>query len=134
MRRFLRTLLIVSLLSFLFVPLVFAQDGGQLPTDLNQVLNFLSTGGAAVVAAVVVSWLAEKLPAFGSLPALAKFGIQAALSVGLGAGAWYLLTYRPDLVVTLTPIFAILVLSLGPLIVNQVYHAVVNANRQLRHR
>ena len=134
MFKLLRLIFVVLLVSLLFTRAVFAQDGGQLPTDLNQVLNFLSTGGAAVVAAVAVSWLAERLPAFGALPALAKFGIQAALSVGLGAGAWYLLTYRPDLVTVLTPIFAILVLSLGPLIVNQVYHAAVNANRQLRLR
>lgn len=132
MPRFLRLLLLVIVFSFWLVPLAFAQDGGQLPTDLNQVLIYLSTGGAAVVAVVVVSWLGEQLPAFGALPPLFKFLIQAVLSAGLGLGAWYLLTYQPALVAQLAPIFAALVAALGPIIVNQIFHFAVNRPRRLR--
>lgn len=108
----------------LFALPAFAQDGATLPTDLNKVLQDLSTGGAAILVAVIFSWLAEQWPAFGAQPPMVKFAEQAAASGGLGVGSWYLITYQPELVTQLAPIFAILVMSLAPVILNQVWHAV----------
>lgn len=110
----------------LFVLPTFAQEGGTPPTDLNQVLKDLSTGGAAILVALLFSWLAEHWPAFGAQPSIVKFAEQIALSGGLGVGAWYLITYQPDLVTALAPVFSVLVLSLAPIFVNQLWHATVN--------
>lgn len=95
-----------------------------MPKDLFSVIQDLATGGAAAIIAVLFSWLTEQFPQFGAQKPLAKFSEQLAASAGLGVGAWYLITYQPDLITKLAPLFGALVLAVGPLLANQIWHAV----------
>lgn len=121
-RHILRAVTLALILAALFVLPVFAQSTPD-PTDLPSVVDYLATGGAAIVAAVVVSWLAEKLPAFKAWSATAKWAAQVGLSALLGVGAWYLINYQPELLKQLAPIFKAVVLAVAPAIVNQIWHA-----------
>lgn len=124
--RLLRALLVVCALALFFVMPAFAQADAPPapePTDFGAVLNYLMTGGAAVVAAIFVSWLAERWAGWATLSATVKAGIQAVISVALGGIAFYILTYQPQFVEQAQPIFRVIVLSLLPLIANQLWHA-----------
>jgi len=121
---FVRALWIAITIAMLFVLPVLAQDGAPPVPDLSGALKALATGGAAAVVAVLFSWLSEQIPAFGTQKPLAKFIEQLVVSGGLGLGAWYLITYQPDLITKLAPIFGALVLAVAPLLANQVWHAV----------
>lgn len=122
-RHVLRAIAVAVLFAALFVPPVFAQAAAPDPTDLPSVADYLATGGAAIVAAVIVSWLAEKWAAFGGLSASMKWLAQVGLSAALGLGSWYLVTYRADLIAQLAPVFKALVLAIAPAIANQLWHA-----------
>jgi len=93
------------------------------PTDLAGVADYLATGGAAVVAAIVLSWLSSKVPAFAAMEPTAKWGIQVGLSAALGLGAWYLVTYQPALIAQLADVFKALILAVLPAFANQIWHA-----------
>lgn len=121
-RHILRALYLALILAALFALPAFAQSTPD-PTDLPSVVDYLATGGAAIVAAVVVSWLAEKLAAFGALSASIKWLAQVGLSAALGLGAWYLINYQPELIKQLAPVFKALVLAIAPAIANQIWHA-----------
>ena len=101
----------------------FAQAVTPDPTDLPSVVDYLATGGAAIVAAALVSWLAERIPQFGALAGSVKWSVQIGLSAGLGVGAWYLINYQPALIAQLAPVFKAVVLAVGPVIANQLWHA-----------
>lgn len=122
MTRFFRAVAFALILAALFVLPAFAQSAPD-PTDLPAVVDYLATGGAAIVAAVVVSWLAEKWAAFGALSASIKWLAQVGLSAALGLGAWYLINYQPELITQLAPVFKALVLAIAPAIANQIWHA-----------
>lgn len=93
------------------------------PTKLPSVVDYLATGGAAVVAAVVVSWLSARIPQFGALDGNVKWSAQVGLSALLGLGAYYLITYQPALITQLAPVFKVLVLAVAPAIGNQLWYA-----------
>lgn len=93
------------------------------PADLAAVLAYLAAGGAAAIVAAALSWLAERLPAFGDLPPLTKWMIQVGASAALGLGAWYLVTYQPALIEQMAPVFRALVLAVTPVLANQLWHA-----------
>lgn len=113
---------LVSLL-ILAVP-VLAQDVTPPdPTNLAGVADYLATGGAAVVAAIVLSWISSKVPAFAALDATVKWAIQVGLSAALGLGAWYLVTYHPALIAQLADVFKALILAVLPAFANQIWHA-----------
>lgn len=125
LRRLLRPLVLVLVLALVFVFPVLAQTEAPPapePTDFGAVLNYLMTGGAAIVAAIVVSFLAERWAGWAQLSATVKAGIQALISVGLGVFAFYILTYQPQFVEQAQPVFRVIVLSLFPLIGNQLWH------------
>lgn len=95
-------------------------------TNLVAFLTTLSTGGAAALVAALFSYLSEQFPAFGKQPPAAKLAEHVGLSGGLGLGAWYLLTYQPALLAQLQPGFAVIVLSVAPILINQAWHKLVN--------
>lgn len=121
--RLLRPIVFALLLALTFALPALAQEPAPEPTDFAAVLNYLMTGGAAIVAAVLVSFLAERWDGWAALSAITKFAVQAVASVALGAGAFYILTYQPQFVEQAQPFFRVVVLSLFPLIANQLWHA-----------
>ena len=93
------------------------------PTNLAGVADYLATGGAAVVAAIVLSWISSKVPAFAALDSTVKWAVQVGLSAALGLGAWYLVTYQPALIAQLSDVFKALILAVLPAFANQIWHA-----------
>lgn len=122
-RRLLTIAAVIVSLLILAVP-VLAQDVTPPdPTNLAGVADYLATGGAAVVAAIVLSWISSKVPAFAALDATVKWAVQVGLSAALGLGAWYLVTYQPALIAQLADVFKALILAVLPAFANQIWHA-----------
>lgn len=122
-RRLLTIAAVLVSLLILAVP-VLAQDVTPPdPTNLAGVADYLATGGAAVVAAIVLSWISSKVPAFAALDATVKWAVQVGLSAALGLGAWYLVTYQPALIAQLADVFKALILAVLPAFANQIWHA-----------
>lgn len=122
-RRLLTIAAVLVSLLILAVP-VLAQDVTPPdPTNLAGVADYLATGGAAVVAAIVLSWLSGKVPAFATLDSTVKWAVQVGLSAALGLGAWYLVTYQPALIAQLADVFKALILAVLPAFANQIWHA-----------
>ncbi len=119
------TTLIIALFALLVVagPALAQDVTPPDPTNLAGVADYLATGGAAVVAAIVLSYLSSKLPAFAALDGTVKWGIQVGLSAALGLGAWYLVTYQPALITQLADVFKALILAVLPAFANQIWHA-----------
>lgn len=97
--------------------------------ELGSTLQWLAGGGAAVVAALVVSWLAENWDWFKALTATQKRLMLVVLCVAFGLGAWATITYVPPatLLALETP-FRVIFISLTALLSTQVWHALVNQN------
>lgn len=97
-----------------------------IPVEIVPALTYLSTGGAAVVAAMLVSWIAEHVPQFGALKPEMKMAIQLWASAVLGVGAYYLLNFQPALVNQLAPWFGAFIGAVGPVMANKAWHETVN--------
>lgn len=82
----------------------------QLPDwrSLEEVLLFLVAGGSAVVVAFFFSWLAENFEFWHKLNSKLKLVLSLVLSVGIGAGAYYLLAL-PELISLVQPYYALIV-------------------------
>ena len=119
------TTLIIAMFTLLILAVpVLAQDVTPPdPTNLAGVADYLATGGAAVVAAIVLSYLSSKVPAFAALDSTVKWAVQVGLSAALGLGAWYLVTYQPALIAQLSDVFKALILAVLPAFANQIWHA-----------
>jgi len=117
---------IAMIIAVLFVLPVLAQDGAPATPDLSGSLKALATGGAAALVAVLFSWLGSQWPAFNAQKPVAKWLEQVGASAVLGIGAFYLVTYQSTLITQLEPWFVALALAVGPLLLNQAWHALVN--------
>jgi putative flippase GtrA len=94
---------------------------------LQQALEYLAGPGAAVIAAVLLSFLATRWPWFESQSSDVKRAVMIAVSALLGLAAWSVLHYAPpELLAQLEPIFALLFTIIAPILGNQLWHAEVN--------
>jgi hypothetical protein len=116
----LAVLLIGYLLSFL----------QQLPSDwgnLEEVLLFLAAGGGAVVTAFFFSWLAENFEFWHKFDSKLKLVLSLVLSVGIGVGAYYLLSL-PELISLVQPYYALIVTIILAWLGSQVAYMKSKAN------
>lgn len=87
--------------------------------DFSQFLQWLIFGGGAVMAS---SFLLERLPAFQKLTAETKKFVSYVASSALGIGAYALVTFAPDFVVTAQPYFFILSATFISIYLNNMFH------------
>ena len=82
----------------------------QLPDwgSLEEVLLFLVAGGGAIVVAFFFSWLAENFEFWHKWNSKLKLILSLVLSIGIGAGAYYLLAL-PELISLIQPYYALIV-------------------------
>lgn len=91
--------------------------------NLKDFLSFLSLGGAAVAAQVLVSILLEKAAWFQALSASGRLSITVGLAVALGLAGALLLAFVPaETLQALQPYFLTVVLSVSPFIGGEVAH------------
>ena len=76
--------------------------------NFNEVLLFLVAGGSAIVVNALFTFLAENFEFWHKIPKNGKLLISLLLSVGIGAGAYYLLSL-PDLITFIQPYWALVV-------------------------
>lgn len=94
---------------------------------LQQALQYLMTGGAVMLGAAFVSWLAENAPPFQALSAGLKQAAIVAVSLVLALGAWAILKYVPPATLEdLSAPFGIAATTIGALLASQWWHANVN--------
>ena len=88
---------------------------------ITNFLVWLTTGGCVVL----VSWVAEQIPAWHTLSANLKRIIQFAASALLAVGALLIINYVPPAALEqLSPYFATFVAVFGAVFTNQAYHNV----------
>lgn len=85
---------------------------------LSEWLVWVSGGGGAILA----SWILEKIPAFQAYSSKAKKFISYALAGVSGIGAYALITFAPELVISLEPYFKIASLVFGSIFSGQLFH------------
>jgi len=86
---------------------------------ISQFLVWLTAGGAAVA----VSWIAEKIPAFQSLSSAWKQIVMFIFSSVLGIGALYITNnVPPEVLAQYDGYFAVLVSTFGVYFLNQLAH------------
>jgi uncharacterized integral membrane protein len=99
----------------------------ELQTDLLEVLRWVMGGGAAVLAVMLVSWLAERYAPFQALAADVKRLVMICVALALGLGAWAVLKYvPPELLATLQEPFAVIATLIATVLGSQAWHAFVN--------
>lgn len=76
--------------------------------NFNEVLLFLVAGGSAIVVNALLAFLAENFQFWHKIAKNGKLLISLLLSVGIGAGAYYLLSL-PDLITFIQPYWALIV-------------------------
>ena len=96
-------------------------------SDLLEALKWLAGGGAAVVAAMLVSFLAERSAKFQALDRDAKLAVILGASVTIALGAWAVLTYvPPEVLAQLQSPFKIVFLAISAVLGTQVWHKLIN--------
>lgn len=128
-RHVLRAVAIAVMFAALFVLPAFAQAQQPTdPTDIKGWLDYLMSGGASVAITLVLSIVAERVPAWAALDSLVKWTASVLLSAGLGLGAWAIVTYVPaETLLALRAPFAAVILSVLPLVGGQLYHRYAKA-------
>ena len=90
--------------------------------DFNQFILWVLNAGGSIA---IVSWIAEQIPAFGTLDAAAKKWIFFVASALVSGGAYAVLTYAPaDLLAQLAPIFQILYVVFTTVFASNAFHKV----------
>jgi len=92
-------------------------------TDLREFLTFLSLGGAAIAAQVVVGILLEKAVWFQALTAAARLTITIGLAAVLGLASALVVNLTPPATLqALQPYFLSVVLAVAPFIGGELAH------------
>jgi len=98
----------IVFLSLLFAVPAVAQGGLPDWTNLGEVISWLAVGGGVpVVVGIVLSYVAENVPAWHTLPKGVKFTVPVVIAVLLGLGANYLLL-QTDLIDKVSPYWAMI--------------------------
>lgn len=95
---------------------------------LQQALTYLASGGAVVLGAAFVSWLAEAWPRFRDWDSAGgKQLVMVGVCLVLSLGAWAILKYvPPEVLEDLSVPFGIAAATVAAVLGNQWFHANVN--------
>lgn len=94
---------------------------------LPEALQWLATGGAAILAAMLISYLGSQSAWFKALDDGIKRLFMLAVSAAIGLGAWAIVEYVPPATLDkLGEPFAAIAVAVAAALANQAYHALVN--------
>lgn len=98
-----------------------------MPKSFTDILQWLVSGGAAILAAVLFSWIAEEWPAFQNLKPHLKRLAMVVVCAFLSLAAWAVLKYAtPETLAALDEPAKVIILAISALLSNQGWHTLVN--------